>query len=79
MAALREIADSTRDNFKMSTDLSMMLGQKERALSRLESILSAPDEFKDSAGALRAYVLNEELRRESRFQTLLTNMGLSWD
>jgi serine/threonine-protein kinase len=79
MATLREIADSTRNSFKMSTDLNMMLGQQERALSYLESMLSAPDEFKDSAGALRAYVLNEQLRGDPRFQALLSNMGLSWD
>ncbi len=78
-ATLRGIADSTRDSFKMSTDLNMMLGEKETALRQLELKLSAPDQFKDSAGALRAYVLNAELRREPRFQALLANMGLSWD
>jgi serine/threonine-protein kinase len=78
-ATLREIADSTRSSFKLSTDLNMMLGEKEMALRQLELKLSAPDQFKDSAGALRAYVLDAELRREPRFQALLANMGLSWD
>jgi serine/threonine-protein kinase len=76
---LREIADSTSHSFKLSTDLYVMLGEKEIALRNLESFLSSPGEFKDSAGALRAYVLNEELRREPRFRALIANMGLSWN
>jgi len=76
---LREIADSTSDSFKQSTALYMILGEKEIALRNLESFLSSPSDFKDSAGALRAYILNDELRREPRFRALIANMGLSWN
>ena len=75
-ATLREIADATADDYKMSTDLNMMLGNEEAALQLLERLLASPVDFGDSAGQLRVYVLDEDLRRNPRFRALLLNMGL---
>lgn len=75
-ATLREIANEFADDFKMSTDLNMILGEEERALRYLTFRLAAPDKLRDSAGALRAYVLSEDLRNDPRFRALLGNMGL---
>ena len=75
-ATLREIADSTSADFKMSTDLRVILGDKDAALASLEDRLASPDRLRDSAGAIRAYILSDELRREPRFQALLRNMQI---
>ena len=54
----------------------MILGEEETALRYLESRLAAPNRLRDSAGALRAYVLSEDLRNNPRFRALLGNMRL---
>jgi len=76
-ATLQEIADATAADYKMSTDLNMILGNEEAALRLLERLLVSPVDFGDSAGQLRVYVLDEDLRGSSRFRALLENMGLT--
>ncbi len=75
-ATLTEIAEWARDDFKMSADLNAILGNKDEALALLERRLAAPDSLRDSAGALRAYVLHVELWNEPRFQAALSNLRL---
>ncbi len=75
-ATLRAIADSAANDFKLSVDLNARLGRADIALALLQQRTASPARLRDSAGALRVYVLENAVREDSRFIPILQRMGL---